>query len=112
MNISKKLKEHIAPKENVLSQGGTVIGMYKHKDYEDIVYVGDDMHTLCIGATRSGKTRTVVLESIGLQGLSGFKDYRARILYAAIPKVNCINTHILFLKDWDIKYGLSILKTR
>lgn len=48
MNISKKLKEHFAPKENAFSQGGTVIGMYKHKDYEDIVYVGDDMHTLCI----------------------------------------------------------------
>lgn len=71
MNISKKLKKHFEPKENVFSQGGTVIGMYKHKDYEDIVYVGDDMHTICIGATRSGKTRTVVLESIGLQGLSG-----------------------------------------
>lgn len=71
MNVVKKLKEYFVPKENVFEQGGTVIGMYKHKGFEDVIYIGGDMHTLCIGATRSGKSRTVVLESIGLQALSG-----------------------------------------
>ncbi len=105
MNISKKLKEHFAPKENVLSQGGTVIGMYKHKDYEDIVYVGDDMHTLCIGATRSGKTRTVVLESIGLQGLSGEN------IVCSDPKGELYQYTYPFLERLGYKCGLSILKT-
>lgn len=64
------LKHDIAG-HSTLDNGGTVIGMYKHKDHEDILYVGGDMHTICIGATRSGKSRTVVLESIGLQALAG-----------------------------------------
>lgn len=58
-------------KDFKLDKGGTVIGMYRHKNREDILYVGGDMHTLCIGATRSGKSRTVVLESIALQALAG-----------------------------------------
>ena len=62
----------VKPKKDFkLDKGGTVIGMYRHKNREDILYVGGDMHTLCIGATRSGKSRTVVLESIALQALAG-----------------------------------------
>ena len=53
-----------------IKNGGTVIGMFKFKNREEIIYVGDDMHILVIGATRSGKSRTVVLESIGLQALA------------------------------------------
>jgi type IV secretion system protein VirD4 len=55
-----------------LKGGGTVIGITKtFSKKETVYYVGEDTHTLCIGATRSGKTRTAVLQSIGLQGLSG-----------------------------------------
>ncbi|WP_073028871.1 VirD4-like conjugal transfer protein, CD1115 family [Desulfosporosinus lacus] len=45
--------------------------MKKEADTEQIYYVGDDTHTLTIGATRSGKTRSVVLQSIGTLALSG-----------------------------------------
>ena len=38
---------------------------------EQIYYVGDDVHTLCIGATRSGKSRTIVVQSICTLGLAG-----------------------------------------
>lgn len=55
--------------------GGTVIGMYKDKlfgrEKEKMYYIGDDTHTLCIGSTRSGKSRGVVLQSIGFMGLAG-----------------------------------------
>lgn len=58
-----------------LTKAGTVIGMYKNKiinkSKEKIYYIGDDIHTLCIGSTRSGKSRNVVLQSIGLMGLAG-----------------------------------------
>jgi type IV secretion system protein VirD4 len=55
-----------------LKGGGTVIGITKtFAKKETVYYIGEDTHTLCIGATRSGKTRTAVLQSIGLQGLSG-----------------------------------------
>lgn len=54
-----------------LKSGGIVAGIAKQGRKEVIYYVDDDIHTLCIGATRSGKSRTVVLQSIGLQGLAG-----------------------------------------
>lgn len=57
--------------KTLIPQGGVVLGYKKQKGSEKIYYIGDDVHTLCIGATRSGKTRTVVLQSIGTLALSG-----------------------------------------
>ena len=51
--------------------GGIVLGKRTVNGKEQIYYVNDDTHTLCIGATRSGKTRNIVLQTIGTLGLSG-----------------------------------------
>lgn len=48
-----------------------MIGMKKEGDNEHIYYVGEDSHLLCIGATRSGKTRNLVVQSICTLGLAG-----------------------------------------
>ena len=54
-----------------LKSGGIILGCVK-KDYQDkIHYVDEDTHVLCIGATRSGKTRSIVLQSIGTLALAG-----------------------------------------
>lgn len=55
----------------ILKEGGIVIGMTKNGKKEKIHYIADDTHTLTIGATRSGKTRTLVLQSICLMALAG-----------------------------------------
>lgn len=55
----------------LLPQGGVVLGCRKEGGKEKTFFIGDDVHTLCIGATRSGKTRTVVLQSIGTMALAG-----------------------------------------
>ncbi len=63
---------HILSSDEIPIKGGTVIGMYKkNRNKEKLYYIGDDIHTLCIGSTRSGKSRNVVLQSIGLMGLAG-----------------------------------------
>lgn len=64
-------RQNIKTQENYLPQGGVVLGYKKQCSIEKFFFVDDDVHTLCIGATRSGKTRTVVLQSIGLLGLAG-----------------------------------------
>lgn len=69
--------QEIRKMENPLSAvgGGVVIGQEISKPWtrnrEKIYYIGEDTHTLCVGATRSGKSRCVVLQSIGLTGLAG-----------------------------------------
>lgn len=55
----------------LLKEGGIVVGMTKHGRKEKIHYIADDTHTLTIGATRSGKTRTLVIQSICLMALAG-----------------------------------------
>ncbi|GAA0778429.1 hypothetical protein GCM10008908_35360 [Clostridium subterminale] len=57
--------------EALLPQGGVVLGYRKEGGKEKIFFIGEDVHSLCIGATRSGKTRTVVLQSIGTIALAG-----------------------------------------
>lgn len=54
-----------------LSSGGIVLGLQQERNQERLYFIGDDVHSLCIGATRSGKSRTIVLQTIGLLGLAG-----------------------------------------
>ena len=69
---NKASEESFQDIKALLSQSGIVLGYKKQKGADERIYfIGDDVHTLCIGATRSGKTRTVVLQSIGALALSG-----------------------------------------
>lgn len=45
--------------------------MKKHGTYEEISYIAKDFHSLIFGATGSGKTRTLVLQSIIFTALAG-----------------------------------------
>jgi len=84
------------PKNNQLPQlnsGGLVIGYSNEGTHERICYIDEDTHTLCIGATRSGKTRTVVLQTIGTIGLS------AESLIISDPKGEIYTYTYPFLKE-------------
>ena len=52
-----------------LQRGGLVVG--QSKDGHRLYYTPEDTHSLIIGATRSGKTRNLVLPSIGLTAMAG-----------------------------------------
>ena len=53
------------------SSGGIIVGYQKHKNQEKIYYIDDNIHSLVVGATRSGKTRSIVLQTVGNLGLAG-----------------------------------------
>ncbi len=74
ITASESLETKISSEAKILpniKSGGVVIGYEKTGYLERIYYIADDTHTLCIGATRSGKTRSVVLQTIGMIGLAG-----------------------------------------
>lgn len=50
---------------------GVVVGMEKKKNEEIISCIDDDIHSIIIGATRSGKSRGIILESIWMRGKTG-----------------------------------------
>lgn len=52
-------------------EGGIVVGLEKSNKIERLYTITDDVHALCVGSTRSGKSRTVVLQSICTLGLAG-----------------------------------------
>lgn len=54
-----------------IPSGGFVLGKVDTKEGEKVYYIDTDTHVLSIGATRSGKTRCAVLQTIGLLGLAG-----------------------------------------
>ncbi len=51
--------------------GGLVVGYENDSDMESIFYLPDDVHSLTVGATRSGKSRCIVLQSIAYTALAG-----------------------------------------
>ena len=48
-----------------ITSGGLVVGFENTKKAEKIYYIDDNIHSLIVGATRSGKSRSVVLQTIG-----------------------------------------------
>lgn len=72
--ISSGGKDEIKKLVNTLpfDTGGMVIGMKRLYGGKELFYfIGDDTHLLCIGATRSGKSRTLVIQSICFLALAG-----------------------------------------
>ncbi|MDF2567880.1 MAG: hypothetical protein K0R90_1336, partial [Oscillospiraceae bacterium] len=55
----------------LLDCSGVPVAFYNSKNNEVIKIISEDCNTICFGATRSGKSRTLVIPSIGLMGLSG-----------------------------------------
>ncbi|MFB5678086.1 VirD4-like conjugal transfer protein, CD1115 family [Paenibacillus terreus] len=90
-----------ATKPLSLNSGGIVLGMNPERGREELYYVGDDVHTLCIGATRSGKSRSVVLQSIGLLALAGesmvISDPKAELLHYSGPMLEKLGYEVLEL---------------
>ncbi|MCI8529485.1 MAG: type IV secretory system conjugative DNA transfer family protein [Lachnospiraceae bacterium] len=86
----------------LFSKGGIVVGMEKIGNREKLYMVGGDTHTLTIGATRSGKTRCLVIQSISAIGLAGesmvisdpkaeLYHYTARLLEKLGYEVICLD---------------------
>lgn len=88
--VPKLSSENLEPKKpdfetKIFKKGGLAVGkkdrtvinfvkqfpFIKTRKVEDIYFIGDDMHSLTVGATRSGKTRNLVLETIANTGLAG-----------------------------------------
>ena len=71
--LSLKLKSKSLSCLNVqpFESGGLVVAYEKDNKKEHFYYVLDDTHTLIIGATRCGKTRCLVIQSICNLALAG-----------------------------------------
>lgn len=67
----KLLDKYKKKKQYVYKSGGLIVGYKKKRKEEEIYYIEDNIHSITVGATRSGKTRSVVLQTIGNLALAG-----------------------------------------
>lgn len=82
---------------------GIIIAMEKKGKTENILCIEDDEHTIIIGATRSGKSRTEIIETIWLRGLAG------KSMVITDPKGELYLYTNNFLKEAGIKtYALDL----
>jgi len=92
-------------KSIVVDNAGLVIGMKKYFGKERIQFIGEDEHTLCIGSTRSGKSRGIVLQSIGLIALSGQSiistDPKAELYHFTAPYLEKLGYEVITLDFKD-----------
>lgn len=58
-------------KYKLFKSGGLITGFYTEKGKEKIYYVDKDTHSVIIGATRSGKSRCLVMQSMYNTALAG-----------------------------------------
>ncbi len=94
-------KEQGEDRYRLLEEGGIAIGMRRCGNREKVHYIAEDTHTLTIGATRSGKTRTLVLQSICLMALA------AESLVISDPKAELYQYTAPFLQK--LGYGVICL---
>lgn len=75
--------------ENLEGKGGLVIQMIKKRGKDIIYYISGELHSLIIGASGSGKTRRILLETIWLQLISRLSivvsDVKGEIFYFTAP---------------------------
>ena len=67
------------------TNGGLVVQMTKQGRKEKILYVSDEFHSIILGASGSGKTRRILLQTLWLQMISGMSvvlsDVKGEIYY-------------------------------
>ena len=70
--FDKNFKSNIiTDKNDKFKSGGIIVGYKKEKKKEKVYYINDNIHSLVVGATRSGKTRSIVLQTVGMLGMAG-----------------------------------------
>lgn len=103
--FEKSFKKNVMDKTIATKQefnsGGLIVGYTNKKKKEEIYYIDDNIHSLVVGATRSGKTRCIVLETVGNLGLAGesmiISDPKAEIYHYTSEFLKSLGYNIITL---------------
>lgn len=94
-----KKRKHLSNPQ--VDKGGIVVGYAKCKNKEILYILDDDVHTCTIGATRSGKTRSIVLQSVVIQALAGesmvLSDPKAELFQYTYPLLQRLGYEVIAL---------------
>ncbi len=103
--IEDSQKKNRKTRPSGFKEGHLVVDIETSKGKETWHYVSGPIHSILLGATRSGKTRRVLLQSISLQMMSGYSmvvtDVKGEIYFSTVDyaKKTGHDVHVLDFRD-------------
>ena len=87
-NIIDRNKEY---KESCFDSGGIITNFERNGNLEKIHFIGDNLHTILIGSSGSGKSRSILIPSITMLGLASenmlISDVKGELYLYTAPKL-------------------------
>lgn len=97
-NIIDRNKEY---KESCFDSGGIITNFERNGNIEKIHYIGDNLHTILIGSSGSGKSRSILIPSITMLGLASenmlISDVKGELYLYTAPKLKKLGYNVIAL---------------
>ena len=97
-NIIDRNKEY---KESCFDSGGIITNFERNGNLEKIHFIGDNLHTILIGSSGSGKSRSILIPSITMLGLASenmlISDVKGELYLYTAPKLKELGYNVIAL---------------
>ena len=85
----------------VFDSGGIIINFERNGDTEKIYYIDENLHTLLIGSSGSGKSRSILIPTITMLGLASenmlISDVKGELYLYTAPKLKELGYNVIAL---------------
>lgn len=97
-NIIDKNKDY---KESCFKSGGVITNFERNGNLEKIYYIDDNLHTILIGSSGSGKSRSILIPTITMLGLASenmlISDVKGELYLYTAPKLKELGYNVIAL---------------
>lgn len=87
--------------ESCFTSAGVITNFERNNDTEKIYYIDDNLHTLLIGSSGSGKSRSILIPTITMLGLASenmlISDVKGELFLYTAPKLKEIGYNVIAL---------------
>lgn len=88
-------------KESCFTSAGVITNFEKNNDTEKIYYIDENLHTLLIGSSGSGKSRSILIPTITMLGLASenmlISDVKGELFLYTAPKLKELGYDVIAL---------------
>lgn len=97
-NIIDRNKDY---KESCFQSGGVITNFERNGNLEKIYYIDDNLHTILIGSSGSGKSRSILIPTITMLGLASenmlISDVKGELYLYTAPKLKELGYNVIAL---------------
>lgn len=97
-NVIDRNKEY---KQSCFDSGGIITNFERNRDTEKIYYIDENLHTLLIGSSGSGKSRSILIPTITMLGMASenmlISDVKGELYLYTAPKLKELGYNVIVL---------------